>query len=682
MSFINLFFLYFLPILSIPIIIHLLGRRRFKKVEFSSLKFLQNLEKDVIKKLKLRQILLLIIRTLILLLIILFFARPFWNKKSSGLIINKGETLYILLDNSHSNGELLQGQTLLAHQENKLYDLSDNINFPIILKIITTSNPDEMVNFGKVTQFEYEDAIKNHLIEHNKCKLITSLDNVLKDFEKSNELSSSIWIMSDFQNFTTESHLLSNTINKFENKRIRIVFFPDLKIRSNTVIKKITFPKQIIETGKNITLKTNIENWGKQKETPISLFFENERVVQTIIDIPDKQSKTEEFEFTPDKPGIFTGKFQIGSDNLSSDNERFFVLNIPKSINILIVNNANTETHFIEKALLAGNSSLINTHFITPAILSTENFNNYDILLFYNIDKLHKSHVNKISAFQESGKGIILIPGADCIPKNFNTFWADELGFPKWQDTKTSNNDNFLEIGTINSDHPMFTGIWTDKIKLFSSPKFFTIPYFLTGKNHKVIMSYNNNIPLLFEMNNENKKGLLFTGSISSGWSDLQLTGFFPIILQRMSLYLTNCINLSQFDIGDTLYYKSQFQLDNKIILKTPDGRKFTPAYDEKNHQYFFSETSQPGIYNLFSASKLEKSFAVNIPSAELLNDFANLEDLQKITNNSKHTGINIDDDLTLTTQKQFNIFLLILVLLLSIIETYIGRINLKTHKN
>ncbi|MCF7886018.1 MAG: BatA domain-containing protein, partial [Candidatus Marinimicrobia bacterium] len=98
MSFINPFFLYFLPLASIPIILHFLNKSRFQKVEFSSLQFLSELKNDVIKKLKLKQLLLLLIRTMIIIFIILAFARPLVDTKQSVLKIKRGQTLYLLVD--------------------------------------------------------------------------------------------------------------------------------------------------------------------------------------------------------------------------------------------------------------------------------------------------------------------------------------------------------------------------------------------------------------------------------------------------------------------------------------------------------------------------------------------------------------------------------------------------------
>src|SRR5207249_2671544 len=75
-SFLNPAFLWALPAAAIPIVIHLLSRRRLPEVSFPTTQFLRDLEPQEIRRLRLREILLLILRTLAILLLVLAFARP------------------------------------------------------------------------------------------------------------------------------------------------------------------------------------------------------------------------------------------------------------------------------------------------------------------------------------------------------------------------------------------------------------------------------------------------------------------------------------------------------------------------------------------------------------------------------------------------------------------------------
>ena len=84
----------------IPLLIHLFSRRRVKVVEFSSLKHLKQMEKRQLRRLKIRQWLLLILRMLIVLAAVLAFARPTLKEGSIGS--HAAVAAVILFDNSVS----------------------------------------------------------------------------------------------------------------------------------------------------------------------------------------------------------------------------------------------------------------------------------------------------------------------------------------------------------------------------------------------------------------------------------------------------------------------------------------------------------------------------------------------------------------------------------------------------
>ena len=103
MSFITNIFLWLLPLISVPLIIHLLNRRKIIKIDFSSIQFLKELKSESIKRINILQWLLLIIRTLIILLIILMMSRPILKGYFPSLKIDPSSSLsIIMIDDSFS----------------------------------------------------------------------------------------------------------------------------------------------------------------------------------------------------------------------------------------------------------------------------------------------------------------------------------------------------------------------------------------------------------------------------------------------------------------------------------------------------------------------------------------------------------------------------------------------------
>src|SRR6187399_198171 len=104
MSFLNPILLGGLAAVSVPIIIHLLNRRKFRKVVWAAMKFLQNAVEQNQRRMRIEDMILLALRCLLLALLALALARPAFKSASSDVFGQSKVTGVIILDNSYSMG--------------------------------------------------------------------------------------------------------------------------------------------------------------------------------------------------------------------------------------------------------------------------------------------------------------------------------------------------------------------------------------------------------------------------------------------------------------------------------------------------------------------------------------------------------------------------------------------------
>ena len=97
MIFLNPAILFGLLAASIPVIIHLFNLRKLKKIEFSTLTFLKELQKNKIRKIKLKQWILLALRVLIILFVVMAFARPALQSMQIGGTTSAAKTTAIFI---------------------------------------------------------------------------------------------------------------------------------------------------------------------------------------------------------------------------------------------------------------------------------------------------------------------------------------------------------------------------------------------------------------------------------------------------------------------------------------------------------------------------------------------------------------------------------------------------------
>src|SRR5436190_749384 len=100
-------------LVAVPIVIHLVMRKKPKLLIFPALQFLQQRRKTNLRKLRLRHLLLLALRVLLILLIAFALARPLATNLPGELIVGRPLGVVMVFDTSLSMDYKVEGKTRL-----------------------------------------------------------------------------------------------------------------------------------------------------------------------------------------------------------------------------------------------------------------------------------------------------------------------------------------------------------------------------------------------------------------------------------------------------------------------------------------------------------------------------------------------------------------------------------------
>ncbi len=117
MTFTNPAVLWALPLGGVPLLLHLLSRRRARKVEFSDLTLLRRVQAQALPRTRLRQWLLAAVRCAVVLALIAAYAGPVLEQRGGGApgaAAGDGVDLVLLWDDSYSMGAVSQGRARWA----------------------------------------------------------------------------------------------------------------------------------------------------------------------------------------------------------------------------------------------------------------------------------------------------------------------------------------------------------------------------------------------------------------------------------------------------------------------------------------------------------------------------------------------------------------------------------------
>ena len=124
LAFLNPALLWALPLAAVPIIIHILNRRRFKKVQWAAMEFLLKAMKRNRKRLRMEQWIVLLLRVLAVMLLALLVARP---QLGGGGLIGTRTHHVVLLDDSASMTQISGSAVLFERGQDRVRQLADDL---------------------------------------------------------------------------------------------------------------------------------------------------------------------------------------------------------------------------------------------------------------------------------------------------------------------------------------------------------------------------------------------------------------------------------------------------------------------------------------------------------------------------------------------------------------------------
>lgn len=608
MNFLNPIFLWLLPLTGIPLILHLLNRRNIVTIDFSSVRFLQLIEKESINRLQLLQLLLLILRTIIVLLLVLMITRPVLEGVFSTTAQSQSAVHTILYDNSFSQ-----------------HGIESHILKPLnaVLEHIPGKNQVYWQNSNGGLQFS---GLKEDLPDISTLTAVKSQSSNLWDdvydmmkLYNQNYASKELYIISDGQ----ESYFSGNTnqVQLLEEFNTYVIKTPELE--ENISIVDLALPKKVLIPNHPFQINVEIKNIGKNavSDVVLQLVIDEMIVGQQLISLPAKSTKKYFFKTALSGTGDFIGKIEILNDDSPEDNQFFFNLSIPDALTIAIVGDISNSAYYFKTALKSLNESgsvIHATDYINLVSLGTQIFNQ-DVVIIQNPQIIQDITDSNLEEYINRGGHVIIFPDETTTTQSYRG--VNDIAIDIEDDMSDLNklhfsDDTYLYIepnDIINTTlaeiiHPNIKG--SKGIKIFSN---FNLPFSPAATQIKLTgqSSLWNRYML--------QSGTLdvFGIALNLNWSNFPLKGAFIPFVHYLVYSASNRNGSLYLSTDEYLKISLADYYGAKIYHHFPDGSQELLHPDDNNHLKT-SVLQIPGIHEINIGKNNSRSQAVNIPQSEL----------------------------------------------------------------
>lgn len=594
MNFLNPFVLFGLVAASIPIILHLINLRKQKTIEFSTLRFLKELQKSSIKKLKIKQWLLLLLRTLLIIFAVLAFSRPTIESSLPGFMEYSNTSMIILLDNSYSmdvsdeNGNRFrQAKKVASDLISSMKEGDQAVIFPL-----ASSNPLRSYSwsFSKDQLKKKLDAIK---IGTNKADLGTNLKFASILSKEATNLNKVIYLVSDMQD-----NIISNAdTSKFFNQNIALLIAhigkKSKKSFSNLSIDSARIISSIIQKDNPIEIETFVHNRSDKRlsDNLMSLLYDGEKVAQSVINIAPNETKSIVISAPYNKTGIVKGELQLENDELITDNSFYFALNIPKQPYVIVV--SETPNLFLSAVLKNLQSFNAISGYTFNDKINTFQEGQEKILIVAK-NSLSQSDIDYLSKLQSTNSKIIMFAPKDNLEEFISASQNISLKI-KGISRYSAKPGEFTKVDKL---HPIFDGVFkgvTANQKEVESPDIKLGLPTLNGR--AIIETANGNF--LSQYDTGNSTILYFSVPLSTDWSNFPVIGLFPTLIYKSIVYLNSDFDAGVEDKNNTLIISTDLSPIPKFTILDPSGKEFfeDAVRIDNNYVLQVADKTQFGTY-------------------------------------------------------------------------------------
>lgn len=336
-------FAWCLPLVAIPILLHLLTLHRLRTVDLSTFRFLFDTYVQQRRKMKFMDALIAALRTLFLLFLILACARPMirhWNTLFGGT--GGSREVFLLVDCSASMDAVTDGVAAFDRAKTAASAVIDKLGSDDRVTLVrVASKPEEIVSRVMADTAALQEKLGGLKTSPSRANLFASLTQL---FGGGSPMTLKPWVY-----FFTDSQasgwreLREQPTDGLlpEGSKLFVVDVGSSvgEIPNRAVIGEAPEAHRAI-AGLPLPLKTRVVNFSKDQpeDVTVSLLIDDKEIARKSLTLKPGETANASFLFVPMEPGTLKGRFEIAADRFPNDDSFLFTVTVEPQVRVIIVN--------------------------------------------------------------------------------------------------------------------------------------------------------------------------------------------------------------------------------------------------------------------------------------------------------------------------------------------------------
>ncbi len=565
LGFANAPLLYGLAAASIPIVIHLLNRRKFRETSWAAMRFLLAAIRKNQRRIRIEQWLLLCVRTLVLLFLGLAMAKPFLESYGAVLLGRRTHRVFVI-DASMSMSYTSADKSRFEQAKELAARLLKESRGGDAASVILMGEPPRIVIGDPSPNLaEVRKEIEELTPTHGRADPRTALEAVERVLETSPIPQKEIVFLSDLQAASWRpseagSDELKRVVARLEARRPRIVFVDLGKAGGeNRALTGLEIDAPVITSGMTAHVRATVRSYGTASSVPVRARLSDDGRLgpEETVDVPPGEAVPIVFSRQFSTPGEHLLEVAIDDDPLAVDNRRRLIVPVRDSLSVLLVDGHyrsepyQAETDYLAQALEPseeepGRPRAIRVEVISESRLVNRDLTPYDAVGLCNVARFAAPEASALDQFLRQGGGVVVFGGDQVSAENYNQVLHDQgrgllpaaLG-PTVGDA-AKKEAGFL-MNPLGFRHPIVAEYQGESDSVTSG-----LTQALTWQYHRLILpkdskatvalAFDDGDPAVIESKRHRGTVIMVATSADAGWTTWPIHKSYPPVMQQIFL--------------------------------------------------------------------------------------------------------------------------------------------------
>lgn len=557
MQFVQPALLGLLAAVAIPIVIHLLFRRRSRKVELGTLRFLRIVLEENAKRRKLKRWLLLSLRMLCVGLLAVLFARPYLIAREPG---SREHLIAMLIDRSASMTLKDRGKRLLDHAVDQARDIirSAGPRTRIELAFFDQSarpwgTPNSTPDSEGAASRESLMTLQAPEVAFGSTNYGAALAWARDVCMTASEQKKDLYIFTDLQRSGLD---WTNAEPLPAGVAVQLVDLGRATV-NNVSITGVQVSRLLARPGESLAAVVTLSNGGPfpLEKTPVVLTLEagsRKHVLRERTTVEPGAVATVSFDLPALNEGLWRGTVRLEvDDDLTFDNRRFFGVLSAAPIPAILVDGAPhkspflCETYFLETSLrLANPGETYAESWFAPTVspftpgADLPNLSKTRVVVLANVPALSRADAARLAKFVSDGGGLVVFTGDNVSPDSVQSLAA--AGLTPGEITGTAKaHDLPYRWQEWDEEHPLLEPFRDPQHGDLRRLAFQSYTRIQPSAQAKVLARFRDGDPALLEHTLGKGKVIWFTSTVDRDWGDWTRTRLYLPCVHQLLGYPT-----------------------------------------------------------------------------------------------------------------------------------------------